>query len=139
MDSSVILETTFLIDLERELIRKIKGPAHRFLRGNPLFRLHVTFTVAGEFAAGPAIRERKHWESFLTQFQILLPSKDICWEYGKIYRYLKDNGMLIGANDLWIGATALVFGMPVVTRNMKHFRRIPGLQVTPYAGEKYQP
>jgi predicted nucleic acid-binding protein len=36
------------------------------------------------------------------------------------------------ANDLWIAATALANGMPVVTRNVKHFQRVPGLSVISY-------
>ena len=40
--------------------------------------------------------------------------------------------MLIGANDLWIGAAGLAYGIPVVTRNLDHFRRIPRLEVISY-------
>jgi predicted nucleic acid-binding protein len=42
------------------------------------------------------------------------------------------NGLLIGANDLWIAATALAFGKPVVTRNLREFQRVPGLTVLDY-------
>ncbi len=34
--------------------------------------------------------------------------------------------------DLWIAATALAFGMPVVTRNERHFARVPELNVIGY-------
>jgi tRNA(fMet)-specific endonuclease VapC len=54
------------------------------------------------------------------------------WQYGETYRYLKANGTLIGTNDLWIAATALVHGMPLVTNNLKDFRRIPDLVVLPF-------
>jgi predicted nucleic acid-binding protein len=43
------------------------------------------------------------------------------------------NGPLIGANDIWVAATGLVYGVPVVTRNETHFRRVPGLTVIGYA------
>jgi predicted nucleic acid-binding protein len=39
---------------------------------------------------------------------------------------------LIGSNDLWIAATALAYGMPVVTHNVEHYRRVPGLEVMAY-------
>ena len=40
--------------------------------------------------------------------------------------------MLIGANDLWIAATAVAFGKPIVTKNDRHFRRVPRLGVMRY-------
>jgi predicted nucleic acid-binding protein len=62
-----------------------------------------------------------------------LPSNaDVTWEYGRAYRYLHENGRLIGGNDLWIAATALAYKMPVVTRNAGHFRRVPGVEVVEY-------
>jgi tRNA(fMet)-specific endonuclease VapC len=38
-------------------------------------------------------------------------------------------GKSIDAHDLWIAATALVHGATVVTRNARHFKRVPGLEV----------
>jgi tRNA(fMet)-specific endonuclease VapC len=128
----LILETTFLIDLEREL-RKGGGPAHRFLDGHRAQRLFVTFTVAGELAAGTSLAERAHWEEFLSPFRVLPCTMDVCWEHGRAYRYLQQNGLLIGGNDLWIAATAVAHALPVVTRNVRHYRRVPGLSVAEYA------
>lgn len=51
---------------------------------------------------------------------------------GEIYRALAAKGQLIGTNDLWIAATALVHGMGVVTNNMHEFSRVPDLTVVPY-------
>ena len=63
----------------------------------------------------------------------MLPlTDDVAWHYGQTYRYLRVNGSLIGANDLWIAATGIAYGMPVVTRNVSHFRRVPGLDVLSY-------
>ena len=45
---------------------------------------------------------------------------------------LQANGLLIGANDLWIAAAGLAYGVPVVTRNAEHFVRVPGLRVQSY-------
>jgi predicted nucleic acid-binding protein len=41
-------------------------------------------------------------------------------------------GLILGTNDLWIAASALVHGMPVVTENRNEFRRVPGLEVIEY-------
>ena len=47
----------------------------------------------------------------------------------RTYRYLSTNGLLIGANDLWIAAIAIRHEVELVTRNARHFRRVPGLRV----------
>lgn len=131
MGGGLILETTFLVDLERELARQTPGPAQGFLetRDQPLY---LTFTIAGELAAGLAPGARRTWEQFIAPFEILPCTADVCWEYGQAFQFLKRNGLLIGANDLWIAATALAFGKPLVTRNAREFQRVPGLTVLDY-------
>lgn len=132
MDRPLILETTFLIDLEREHHRGASGPAISFLESNEDARLYLPFIVAGELAAGISMRDRARWEAFLAPFYILPATPDVSWQYGTLYRHLQGDGRLIGANDLWIAATGLAYHMPVVTRNVEHFRRVPGLEVQPY-------
>ena len=132
MGSTLILETTFLIDLEREHGRTRPGPAHSLLEHSPDSHLYITPTIAGELAAGTSLEQRPRWEEFVAPFQMLAHTPDVCWEYGRAYRYLSDNGILIGSNDLWIAASGLAYGMPVVTRNERHFKRVPGLAVRSY-------
>jgi tRNA(fMet)-specific endonuclease VapC len=129
---ALILETTFLIDLEREHHRGRPGPAVSFLEQNPDARLYLPFVVAGELAAGLSMRERARWESFLAPFYVLPSSAEVSWQYGRSARHLLDTGGMIGTNDLWIAATGLAYGMPVVTRNVQHYRRVPGLDVQAY-------
>lgn len=132
MGQALILETTFLVDLEREALQGEPGPAHRFLEEHPDQELCITLTTAGELAAGPRLDERGSWDSLVGRFRILTPDVDAAWAYGQRYRYLKDNGLLIGASDLWIAAVAIVNDLPLVTRNTSHFRRVPGLSVMGY-------
>lgn len=54
------------------------------------------------------------------------------WKYRQIFRSLKAQESLIGANDLWITATALRHEMPLVTRHVRVVSRIGGLQVLSY-------
>lgn len=129
---SLILETTYLIDLEREARRGEPGPAHGLLAREESSALYLTFTVAGELAAGASLGERARWERFLRPFEVLQSSADVSWRYGELYRHLSRNGMLIGTNDLWIAATALAHDMPLVTNNTAHFARIPHLQLVEY-------
>jgi predicted nucleic acid-binding protein len=128
----LILETTFLVDLEREHHRGVPGPAVAFLETNDDARLYLPFTVAGELADGVSMRDQARWEGFVAPFYVLPSNADVSWHYGRAFRHLRDDGRLIGANDLWIAATGLALGMPVVTRNVDHFRRVPGLEVESY-------
>lgn len=132
MEDALILETTFLVDLEREAQAGAPGAAHAFLDAHPELRLCVALTTAGELACGPRIEGREAWQTLVRRFRVLAPDLEACWRYGQAFRYLSDNGILIGANDLWIAATALAHGLPLVTRDEAHFRRVPGLRVMTY-------
>ena len=39
------------------------------------------------------------------------------------------DGVVVATADLLIGVTALHFGYAIATRNVRHFQKIPGLQV----------
>ncbi len=132
MEGGLILETTFLVDLERELTRGVTGPVQAFLEAHGADPLFITFTVAGELAAGVPSHGRNRWEAFTQSFEVLPCTAEVCWQYGQAFRYLQANGRLIGANDLWIAATAIAFSKPLVTRNTRDFRRVPGLEVRTY-------
>lgn len=132
MERRLILETTFLIDLERERRNGEEGAAHGFLEQHAAARLYVTFTVAGELAAGKSLGDRQAWTDFLAPFHTIPVTQEVCWRYGTTFRYLQANGLLIGTNDLWIAATALAHAMPVATRNAEHYRRVPGIEIAEY-------
>ena len=133
MDDTLILETSFLIDLEREMRRGEVGPAIEVLVQHPDHRLFVTPTIAGEMAAGASMSVRERWDRFLSPFQSLPLTPDVSWRYGQAFRYLQANGLTVGANDLWIAAVGLAYEVPVVSRNARDFRRVPGLEVIDYA------
>ena len=57
-------------------------------------------------------------------------------EYGEIRANLEARGVMIGTNDLWIGAHAKVAGLTLVTNNEKEFRRISGLKIENWASKR---
>lgn len=131
MEPSLILETTFLIDLERERRRGV-GAAFAFLQAHREAKLYITHTIAGELASGASLSERGKWRELIAPFQVLSWTEAVDWAYGQTFRYLQANGLAIGANDTWIAATALANECPVVTANTAHFRRVPYLEVLSY-------
>jgi predicted nucleic acid-binding protein len=129
----MILDSTFLIDFEREARRSENGPATRFLAKHVDDPLMITFTIAGELAAGESLgNHRSRWEAFIQPFNLLTYTAEVGWHFGEIYRELKSSGHLIGANDLWIAATAKAYRVSLVTRNHADFSRIQGLVVFGY-------
>ena len=76
MGRSLIVETTFLIDLEREHHRGKPGGAISFLESHDDARLYLPFIVAGELAAGISMRDRERWEAFLAPFYVLASSSE---------------------------------------------------------------
>ena len=52
--------------------------------------------------------------------------------YGRVRAHLESSGRPLADADLQIAATtALVHDLELVTGNVKHFKRVPGLRVTP--------
>ena len=132
MGEALILDTSLLIDLEREHTRSRPARALAFFEEHQDARYYVTFITAGELAAGKSLAIRDKWEELLAPFYLLPSTPEISWEYGRAFRHLKQNRQMIGANDLWIAATALAHQMPIVTADVKHFQRVPGLDVRAY-------
>ena len=46
----------------------------------------------------------------------------------ELWRHLESKGQRIGDRDVLTAAIALTAGLPIVTRNADHFRRVPGLR-----------
>lgn len=129
----MILDSTFLVDLERERKRGEVGAAVTFLRAHKDVAFAITFTIAGELAAGRSLGlDREKWERFIRPFRVFDYSPEVAWTFGRSFRQLQRDGRMIGANDLWIAATALANDVPLVTRNDREFSRVEGLQVFGY-------
>lgn len=125
----LILDTSFVIAAEREARRGAPGLTDAFLGAHAGERFFITFTVAGELACGQSAAARRDWQRLCRPFPVLPWTMDVSWQYGEIFRQLQSQGGLIGTNDLWIAATALVHGAGVVTSNGDEFRRVKGLAV----------
>jgi len=129
--NSLLFDTCFLIDLEREMKRG-PGKAHRFLEGRASARPCLTWVIAGEFAEGFGDMHHAVCTAMLARFEILPMDAATAHRYAVITSHLRRLNQLIGTNDLWIAAAALAWAMPLVTTHEAHFRRVPGLNVVCY-------
>lgn len=128
---SLLFDTCFLIDLEREMSRG-PGRAHHFLEKNSSLRPCLTWIVAGEFAEGFGDINHPACAAMLARFEVLEMNRETAAQYAVMTGLLRRQNQLIGTNDLWIAAAALAAKIPVVTNNAMHFCRIPGLSVVAY-------
>jgi predicted nucleic acid-binding protein len=128
----LILDTEFVIALERERIRNQEGPAKCFLSQHASDHFVITFTVAGELACGRSADAKKAWQRLCRPFLIIPWNPEISWIYGEVFRKLQADGNLIGANDLWISATVLSRKATLVSNNRRDFGRIPELDILSY-------
>lgn len=129
---ALIFDTTFLIDFQRERTARKPGPAHQFLIENENSCALLPATVYGEFAEGFENLSDPAFVSLVESFRFLPVSREIASVYATITRTLRQSGRLIGSNDLWIAATAVHKGHPLVTRNLDHFARVPGIHLRSY-------
>jgi len=123
----LILDTCFLIDVERK-----KSNSLAFLEENANEPLCIAAITVGELALGFERSDQPRLMTQLRHFQILDVTPEVAFSYSSAYRRLHQAGRMIGTNDLWIAAVGLANHLPVVTRNVEEFTRVPGLKVIGY-------
>ena len=128
------LDTSFLIDLQNEHRgRGEPAGAIALLRAHDSSELLLPSVALGEYLEGFADPNSNAAQALVAPLRILDVTEDVARVYASVARLLRDAGQLIGANDLWIACTAKAAVVPVVTRNVEHFRRVPDLDVVAYA------
>lgn len=83
----------------------------------------------GVLGSSEVTRNRQRWHGFLAPFYILGINQPVAEVWADLRRRLRTKGEGLPDADLLIGATALYHDMTVVTGNVRHFARMPGLSV----------
>jgi tRNA(fMet)-specific endonuclease VapC len=131
----VALDTSFLIDLQNE--RRGRGDSRgavAFLSAHQASWLLLPSVALGEYLEGFPDPSSGAARSLVAGLQILEVTAEVAHHYARVSRQLRARGQLIGTNDLWIACTARAASLPIVTRNVEHFARVPDLEVVGYAG-----
>lgn len=133
----MFLDTSFCIDVMRERKQGNKGPASRKLESLGETPLYMSLFVACELQAGARMSnnpqaELRKVEMLCEIVEIVLPDRSFAVAYGEAEAFLRRNGNAIPTMDLLIGLTAKQYGLPLLTADDDHFRRIPGLVVETY-------
>ena len=104
----------------------------------------ISFITVGEIYFGA---EKKKWSSqtlssFLERLKafVIVPYDiELCKTYGKLKASLREAGVVVADNDLWIAACAVRHSIPLISNNRKHFEKIPGLHLISESPQKTAP
>jgi tRNA(fMet)-specific endonuclease VapC len=130
LDSSVVIASERRRETVERLIERVviaTGDQEAALSA-----IGVTELIHGLYRAQtPALRMRR--QSFLDELLKALTvypyTKETAMLAGKLDGEQQSKGVVIPFGDLLIGATALSIGFSVLTENLRHFQKIPGLSV----------
>lgn len=125
LDTDVIIQT--LAD---------RQPALQILDRLANSRIYVSFVTVGEIyeRAFQFANPQAHltgFRQFLSPYRTLTLNDAIMEHFAETRSYLRRRGQLIHDFDLLIAATALHYGLTVLTFNQRDFQRIPDLQLYP--------
>ena len=117
----LLLDTSFLIEFEDELVNRKSGPARAVLAAHRRQAAAISIITLGEFAEGFA--DPKALLEFLAPFRVVQVSRAIAWRTAALQGSLARR---LGENAAWIAATALSCEATLVARE-KAFERVPRL------------
>lgn len=128
------LDTSFLIDLQKDRRARAskRTGATELLRARASAELLLPSVALGEYLEGFEDVDSAAARALVDPLGVLDVTAEVSRAYAEVTRALRARGRLIGSNDLWIGCTARVAGVPLVTRDGEHFGRIPGLEIVEY-------
>jgi len=130
----ILLDTNFCIDWLRENSRGIEGKAGKKLRDLGDLPLALSLFSLCELEAGAQSSRSPETElrkvrRFADHLNLIVPGRGFPALFGEVSQGLRSAGTLIPLMDLLIGLCAKQEGLPVLTRDVDHFSRIPGLTV----------
>lgn len=131
-DDGVIVDTTFLIDLLRNVPSTVSRLKELEKQNEPIITTTITvFEVWKGTDAEDAQKVNRILE-MLNSIRVLPLDFKSAVEAGSIDRELSRKGISIDPEDSMIAGIAKVNNDSILTRNTKHFERIEGLSIEGY-------
>ena len=133
MSPSLNLNLKYLLDADWLIDAAIDKPAavrtldHLSSDGLAVSIITVAEIYEGAFGAPDPEATLADFREFLGAYAILPLTEPIIERFARLRAYLRQRGQLIPDMDLLIAATALNHDLTLVTRNRRHFDRIPNL------------
>lgn len=125
MKRILLLDTSFVSDLDAELARRETGPARAFFARTRQAEVFVSVVTVAEFYEN---RGREAARELASRFAVLGLHVGDALRCGLLQ---SRSARRLGENDAWLAAQALRGGCSIVTRD-RRFDDVPGLEVLPY-------
>ena len=127
-----LIDSSVLIDIERGLFDPERVSAEVADTDIAISAITASELLHGVHRASKQ-RVRSQREAFVERLLELWPVLPFDLTsariHARLWAELAAKGIPIGAHDLMIGATALAYGLELVTRDKRSFPKIPGLHV----------
>ena len=126
----VVIDSDALINLLRKTpdARKI-AELIKNMPGASTTRINEFELLVGMKLSNKPVENAKKVEELLSGLKILDLSKEAIQKASDIRANLIKTGQIIGINDVFIAAIAITNNEPLLTKNIAHFQRIPGLKI----------
>lgn len=130
LDSSVVIAAERRGESVERLIEHVVSVAGD--QEAALSAVGLTELVHGLYRAKTSaiqLQRQSFLDELLTDLTVYPYTKETAMLAGKLDGEQRSKGVVIPFSDLLIGATALSLGFSVLTANLRHFQKIPGLSV----------
>jgi len=128
----VCLDTDVLIDFMRKPSDEVK----RIMKGVLERKFSICTTSVNTFEiwlgahlAPKQIELIEETKDFLDQLEVVNFNYETSIEAGKVMADLRKRGQVIEIRDVFVGCVCKISGIPLITRNLRHYKRIHGLKV----------
>ena len=74
-------------------------------------------------------RRQRELENFREDYAVIHSDDRLCTKWAEVTRSAIRSGQPIDTADAWMAATALLYGLPLVTHNRNHYLGVDGLTV----------
>ena len=101
------------------------------LEGNFLIISFMTLAELNFWTLGNNWGERRkhNFAEFLKDYLVIYPDEKLCEIWAEIKSDAYKKGRPIETADAWIASVAILFDIPLVTHNRRHFEAVENLQI----------
>jgi len=118
----LVVDTDIIIDYLRRRTEVLRVACLRFSCAMTAITLYELKAV------GIRSDRQEQLISLLTEIlDVLSFDRRSAEEAARVWRLLASQGSVIGLPDILIAGTCLAYGLPILTRNPDHYRRVPDL------------